>query len=90
MNRGVVGLVGAGAVGTALVRLLHDAGWRVGVVASRRLDSARHAVGFIGAGRPSNRNPEAAEDADLLLLAVPDRAIEEVARFGRASCRERV
>ena len=34
------------------------AGWGMGIVASRRLDSARNAVRFIGAGRPSNRNPE--------------------------------
>lgn len=74
-----LGLVGAGAVGPALAKILAGGGFEVGVVASRRIEAARDAVAFLGAGTPSDRNPDAAADADLLILAVPDRAIAAVA-----------
>ncbi|MHC4473194.1 MAG: Rossmann-like and DUF2520 domain-containing protein [Planctomycetota bacterium] len=86
MTRGRLGLVGAGAVGPAVARLLRDAGWTAGTIASRRAESARAAVEFIGSGRATTTSPEAAVDADLLVLAVPDRAIGaaamEIARAG--------
>lgn len=78
--KGVLGLVGAGAAGPALARKLRDAGWSIGVVASRRLESAEAAVAFIGAGRASNSNRDALEGADLVILAVPDRVIAPVAK----------
>jgi predicted short-subunit dehydrogenase-like oxidoreductase (DUF2520 family) len=79
VSRGTVGLIGAGAVGPAVVRLLVAAGWSVGTIASLRRSSARDAVDLVGCGRASAENPEAARGADLLVLAVPDRAIESVA-----------
>ena len=78
MNR--LGLIGAGAVGTVLARRLHDAGVAVGAIASRRIESARAAATFVGDGTPTSKNTDAARGADLLLLAVPDRAIEGTAR----------
>jgi predicted short-subunit dehydrogenase-like oxidoreductase (DUF2520 family) len=79
MSRGVLGVIGAGAVGTALARLLFAAGWRAGGVACRRFSSAERAVRRLGAGRPVGSNAEAARGADLLLVSVPDRSIREVA-----------
>jgi predicted short-subunit dehydrogenase-like oxidoreductase (DUF2520 family) len=79
MKSGVLGLVGAGAVGPALARRLRESGWGVGTVASRRLSSAEAAVELIGAGCPSDRNADALRGSDLLLIAVPDRAIGTVA-----------
>lgn len=72
-------LVGAGAVGPAIARLLFEAGWQVAVVASRRMASAEATVAFLGAGSASADNRAAAAAADLLVLAVPDRALPDVA-----------
>ncbi|MCU0726664.1 MAG: DUF2520 domain-containing protein [Planctomycetes bacterium] len=79
MSRGVLGVAGAGAVGTALARLLLAAGWRAGGVACRTPESAERAVRRIGGGHAVRDGGEAARGADLLLLTVPDRAIREVA-----------
>ncbi len=78
-ERPVVGIVGAGAVGTALGIALDRAGWPVGAVASR--DAGRR-------GRFRERVPSArafaevnalVDDVELVILAVPDDAIRSVA-----------
>lgn len=79
MSRGVIGLVGAGAVGPAIALKLSRTGWTVGTVASRRLLQAEEVARILGAAGASARNADAATAADLLLLAVPDREIEGVA-----------
>ncbi len=79
MTRGVCGLVGAGAVGPVLARLLRRAGWIPGGIASRDALDSLKAAAFAGGGRVSPTPADAASDADLLLLAVPDRAIAAVA-----------
>ena len=48
-----VSIVGAGRVGRALGRRLHELGWRVGGVTGRSISTARAAVRAIGAGQPS-------------------------------------
>jgi predicted short-subunit dehydrogenase-like oxidoreductase (DUF2520 family) len=89
VKRGTVGIVGAGAVGPALATLLSRAGWTIGTIASRSAESARAAVRLVGAGSASVRNSDAAEGADLLLIAVPDAAVgpvaEELARSGKVA-----
>ena len=47
-----VSIVGAGRVGRALGRRLHELGWRVGGVTGRSISTARAAVRVIGAGQP--------------------------------------
>jgi predicted short-subunit dehydrogenase-like oxidoreductase (DUF2520 family) len=79
VTRGVFGLIGAGPVGTALALVLERAGWTVGTIASRRIESAEAAVLLLGSGRATAENHLAATGADLLLLAVPDREIAIVA-----------
>ncbi len=79
MSRGVIGLVGAGAVGPAIALRLSRAGWTIGTVASRRRETAEVAAKALDAAAASTENADAAAGADLLLLAVPDRAIESVA-----------
>jgi predicted short-subunit dehydrogenase-like oxidoreductase (DUF2520 family) len=78
-GRPVIGIVGAGAVGTALGVALTRAGWTVGAVASRdagRRDQFRSLV-------PGARAfPEAAailDECHLAILAVPDDALAAVA-----------
>src|SRR3977135_4387756 len=44
----------AGGVVKALGRCLHDLGWRVGVVATRSIPTARAAVRAIGDGDPAD------------------------------------
>jgi len=78
-------IVGAGIVGTALGVILAEENFRVRAVVSRRHICAQRAVERIRASTPSCA-VEAVEDlgvaaslADLLLLAVPDREIGNVA-----------
>ena len=71
-----VALIGGGAVGRTLGRLLARAGHRIGAVVCRSEARAREAVDFIGAGTPRT-NPVV--DDEIILLAVPDDAIAPAA-----------
>jgi predicted short-subunit dehydrogenase-like oxidoreductase (DUF2520 family) len=78
-------IVGGGAVGRTLGRLLHEAGaTRIGRVAGRSLASAREAVAFIGAGEPGV-DFDTLGRVDLLMLSVGDDAIGAVASALAAS-----
>jgi predicted short-subunit dehydrogenase-like oxidoreductase (DUF2520 family) len=74
-----VAIVGAGRVGRALGRRLHDLGWDIGVVTTRSITTARAAVHAIGAGRPMDRLTSQVVAADVVLIATPDEAIRRVA-----------
>ncbi len=79
-ERPVVGIVGAGPVGTALGIALDRAGWPVGAVASRdpvRREQFRERV--TGARGFAEANA-LVDDVELVILAVPDDAIVEVAK----------
>jgi predicted short-subunit dehydrogenase-like oxidoreductase (DUF2520 family) len=79
-GRPVIGIVGAGAVGTALGVALGRAGWRVGAVASRDPERRARFRALVPGARAF---PEAAailDECHLVLLAVPDDALAEVAR----------
>jgi len=78
-GRPVIGIVGAGAVGTVLGVALSRAGWQVGAVASR--DPERRAR-FRSLVPGSRAFPEAAailDECHLVILAVPDDALAEIA-----------
>src|SRR5712664_2912715 len=72
-------IVGAGRVGKALGRCLHDLGWRVGVVATRSIPTARAAVRAIGAGDPADHLTRQVLASKVVLIATPDDGIEDVA-----------
>jgi predicted short-subunit dehydrogenase-like oxidoreductase (DUF2520 family) len=72
-----VAVVGAGRVGTALGVLLQRAGHAVTAVAGRE-DTAARAARFLP-GVPFLAETEAALAAELVLLAVPDDAVEPTA-----------
>ena len=75
-----VGVIGPGRIGQALGRLLAQADVPIEWVAARRLDAARKAARFIGAGRPVTfASPEMAS-ANVLLLTTSDSALPEVAQ----------
>jgi predicted short-subunit dehydrogenase-like oxidoreductase (DUF2520 family) len=75
----VIGIVGAGAVGTALGVALERGGWPIHAVASRdaaRRDRFRSLVPGV---RPFADATPLVEEVELIILAVPDDAIAGVA-----------
>ncbi len=91
---GTIAIVGAGRVGRALGRRLHDLGWRIGAVVARSKRSAREAVRAIRAGTPLDRPDPDVLSADIILITTTDDAIravaEQLARVGRNSWRGKV
>ena len=71
--------MGAGRVGKALGRCLHDLGWRIGVVATRSIPTARAAVRAIGAGHPTGQLTRQVLASKVVLVATPDSFIANVA-----------
>jgi predicted short-subunit dehydrogenase-like oxidoreductase (DUF2520 family) len=75
----VIGIVGAGAVGTALGVALDRAGWPIHAVASRdplRRDRFRSLIPGV---RPFADATPLVEEVELIILAVPDDAVPRVA-----------
>jgi predicted short-subunit dehydrogenase-like oxidoreductase (DUF2520 family) len=87
-------IVGAGRVGRSLGRRLHQLGWRIGVVTTRSIPTARAAVHTIGAGHATDELTREVLASDVVLLATPDSAIAEVAgdlaRLGGSEWRGKV
>src|SRR5579863_950250 len=75
-----VSIVGAGRVGRALGRCLHELGWRVGPVTGRSISTARAAVRVIGAGQPLGGPTHQVLNSRVVLITTPDSAIEVVAK----------
>ncbi len=74
-----IAIVGAGVIGTSLGLLLQRAGHTLTAVASRTKRKAQAACTLLGGVTVVGDPGLAVKDADVVLLAVPDRAIEEVA-----------
>jgi predicted short-subunit dehydrogenase-like oxidoreductase (DUF2520 family) len=87
-------IVGGGRVGKALGRRLHQLGWQIDVVATRSIPTARAAVRVIGAGVPADRLTRQILASDVLMITVPDGAVEnvavELAQFGGKEWRDKV
>jgi predicted short-subunit dehydrogenase-like oxidoreductase (DUF2520 family) len=73
-------MIGAGRVGRALGRELHEAGWNISVVVTRSAASARKAVRAIGAGQPFGGLTRLILGANVVLITVPDDKISDVAQ----------
>lgn len=73
-------VVGAGRLARALLPSLAEAGYHVAGIASRRLPAARSARRLVRSGLATSDPARAARAARLILLAVPDREIEGLAR----------
>ncbi|QTX04035.1 NADPH-dependent F420 reductase [Agromyces archimandritae] len=67
----VIGIYGAGKVGTALARLLNDAGYEVRMTGSARQTALELLVGVVAPGATVASAEELAETADLVIIAVP-------------------
>ena len=75
----LVGIIGAGAVGTALGAALHRAGWPVVAVASRDEGRRNQFRSLVPGVRAFAEAAPVLDEAELILLAVPDDAIPELA-----------
>ena len=75
----VVGIVGAGAVGTALGVALRRAGWPVGAVASRDPARRDRFRGLVDGARAFAEPHALLDEVELIILAVPDDAIAPLA-----------
>jgi predicted short-subunit dehydrogenase-like oxidoreductase (DUF2520 family) len=74
------GIVGAGAVGTALGVALSRAGWPIHAVASRDSGRRERFSGLVDGARAFAEPQALVEEVELIILAVPDDAVAEVAR----------
>jgi predicted short-subunit dehydrogenase-like oxidoreductase (DUF2520 family) len=75
----VVGIVGAGAVGTALGLALSRAGWPVAAVASRDPARRERFRSLVAGARGFAEAAALLDEVELIVLAVPDDAIADVA-----------
>jgi predicted short-subunit dehydrogenase-like oxidoreductase (DUF2520 family) len=71
-------IIGAGRVGRALGRRLRELGWKIGAVVTRNEESARKAVRFIGAGRAHAAAVRGILASNVILVSVPDDAVQQV------------
>jgi predicted short-subunit dehydrogenase-like oxidoreductase (DUF2520 family) len=78
-GRPVLGIVGAGAVGTALGVALSRAGWTVGAVASRDPARRERFRSLVPGARAFPEAPAILDECHLAILAVPDDALAGVA-----------
>lgn len=74
-----VAVIGGGQAGQVMGRRIAMAGYTIDAVTCRRAARAEEAVRFIGGGRALTDPRAASQDADLVLVTVPDGAIQDVA-----------
>jgi predicted short-subunit dehydrogenase-like oxidoreductase (DUF2520 family) len=75
----LIGIVGAGAVGTALGAALHRAGWPVVAVASRDEARRERFRRLVPGARGFAEAAAILDEVELIILAVPDDAVEALA-----------
>ena len=75
----VIGIVGAGSVGTALGVALDRSGWRIHAVASRSEARRDRFRGLVPGVRAFSDATPLVEEVELIIVAVPDDAIPAVA-----------
>ncbi|MCU0504596.1 MAG: DUF2520 domain-containing protein [Chloroflexi bacterium] len=79
-GRPVLGIVGAGPVGTALGVAFSRAGWHVGAVASRDAERRRRFASLVPGARALPEAQAIVDECHLVVVAVPDDAVASVAR----------
>jgi len=75
----VLGIVGAGAVGTALGVAFHRAGWTVGAASSRDARRRERFASLVPGARTFPDGRAIVDECHLLIVAVPDDAVAAVA-----------
>lgn len=79
-ERPTTGIVGGGAVGAALALALTRADWPIHAVASRDATRRERLAGLAGGARAFVEPQALIEEVELIILAVPDDALEPLAR----------
>jgi predicted short-subunit dehydrogenase-like oxidoreductase (DUF2520 family) len=82
-QRPTTGIVGAGAVGTALALALTRAGWPVQAVASRDATRRERLADAAGGARAFAEAQALIEEVELVIVAIPDDALRPFARAVR-------
>lgn len=75
----VLGVVGAGAVGTALGVALHRAGWPVRAIASRDRARRERFTSLVDGSRGFAEATALMDEVELIVVAVPDDAVAAIA-----------
>jgi predicted short-subunit dehydrogenase-like oxidoreductase (DUF2520 family) len=75
----IIGIVGAGAVGTALGVALSRAGWPIHAVASRDAGRRERFRSLVEGSRAFSETTPLVEEVELIIVAVPDDAVAAVA-----------
>lgn len=92
--RGALAIIGAGRVGRALGRRLHELGWKIGAVVTQSETSARKAVRFIGDGKGRAILSRDVLASRVILICTPDDSVAQVAgelaRIGAEELRGKV
>ncbi len=78
-ERPAIGIVGAGAVGTALGSALHAAGWPVVAVASRDRGRRERFVRLVPGARAFAEAAAIVDEVELIILCVPDDVLPVLA-----------
>ncbi len=73
-----IGLIGAGAAGTALILALHERGYPIAGIVSRTLAKAQRCARWVGCERFSTDPGTVVPLAEVVFIATPDGAIREV------------
>lgn len=73
-----ISIIGAGRIGRALGRRLRERGWKIHSVVTSSSATARRAARAIGAGKPTALLNREVLSAHVLLIAVPEVAIDAV------------
>ncbi len=79
-ERPAIGIIGAGAVGTALGVALQRAGWPIAAVASRDAGRRERFARLVPGARVFAEAAALVDEAELIILCVPDDALPVVAR----------
>lgn len=77
--RGALAIIGAGRVGRALGKRLHDLGWKIGAVVTQSDASARKAARAMGAGKGRGTLSRDVLASRVILICTPDDKIIKVA-----------
>lgn len=75
-----IAVVGCGIVGTAIGKLLGDAGYCISGVATSNLETARKAAEATGSGRFSDSPWEVTQGANIVFITTPDDLIESTCK----------
>ena len=77
-RRVAVGIIGSGRIGATVARLLVAAGYEVGIANSRGPDSLGELVAELGGRARASTVAEAASAGELILVAIPLHAIDQL------------